>query len=471
MRMIKRILTVLLMLALMCVSIPAFAVQADTVTRQCKFEVSGGKGKNVNDGDISTAWKPTGNNAKLLITLPANGAGYVRVEWAEEPESFIFAQYDADKQVLGSVSEENAYSGISQVFELYENARYVLITLTAKGQGISEAVVYSAGDLPADVQTWHSAFTKCDLMVVAAQPGDEFTCFGGLLPYYVGERGVNVQMVYMTGSEREQKAEALDAMWALGIKNYPEFLGLKSKGYNDTKGCLKAWGGKEALIGAMVERIRACKPEVIVSHDINGADGDPSRLLTAMLMEYAIAAAADAGSYPDSVEEYGTWQVKKLYLNMGTTGVIDFDWDAVYESLNGTPHEAARAAMEYYDGLKSGDAVAHDDSVYGLVYSGIGSDEYRDDFFENIASLDIERVDETEDAQPTPSPEPTFVPGLVFSPEPTATASPVVSGTAEEFGSAAIQVMKFVGIALGAILAITCCQALIYRFRRRRRRR
>lgn len=473
MRSVYRIISLMMLLALVAGAAPALAVQADTVTRQCTFEVSTGREKYITDGDMNTAWSPSKSNAKLMITLPANGAGYVCVEWESEPTGFIFAQYDADQKVLTSVSEKDAYAGVSQVFALSENARYVLIALTEKGQGISGITVYSAGDLPASVQRWHGAFTKCDIMLVAAQPGDEFLSFGGLLPYYVGERGANVQLVYMTGSDRALKGAALDALWAVGISNYPEFMELKGSGIKSLEGCLKAWGGKDELIGAMVERIRRCKPEVIISHDISGSDGDHKRTLTAMLMEYAIEAAADANQYAESAELYGAWQVKKLYLNMGAEGVIDFDWNAVYDSLNGTPLEAARAAFDCYSEYAGSrdveDGGMIDNSVYGLVYSGIGEDNYHDDVFENIASLELPR--ETEEAEPTPTPDPTFVPALVFSPEPTETARAAETGAAEDFSGAAVQVMKFVGIGLGAILAITCIQALIYRFRRRRRRR
>lgn len=475
MRILLRIISLTAVLAYLTGFLPALAVQADTVTLQCTFEVSRGREKYLTDGDIETAWEPSGENAKLLITLPANGAGYVHIEWQKEPTGYVFAQYDADKNEIASSDGGAEYTGITQMYELREDARYVLITLTDEDQAICEVTVYSAGDLPSGVQRWYPAYTKCDLMLVAAYPGDELVTFGGLLPYYVGERGANVQLVYMTGAGRVRQSETLDALWSMGICNYPEFMGLKASNTDSLEECLSLWGGKDKLVGAMVETIRKCRPEVIVSHDINGEGGDHKRILTAMLMQYAIDAAADPGEYPESAEEYGTWQVKKLYLHLGAESVIDFDWSAVGEKLGATPIEAARAAFENYATLSGRYSVSedgeYDSSLYGLEYSSIGADTRHDDIFENIAGLETS-VPETEATQTTPEPTsvPSPTPALVFSPEPTPVQR-VQTGTADGFGSSMLSALKFVGIGLGIILLLTCCQAAIYHFRRRGGRR
>lgn len=475
MRILLRIISLTAMLALLLGCLPALAVQADTVTRQCTFEVSRGREKYLTDGDIETAWEPSGENARLLITLPANGAGYVHIEWQEEPAGYVLAQYDADKNEIASSDGDAEYTGITQMYELREDARYVLITLTDEDQAICEVTVYSAGDLPAGVQRWYPAYTKCDLMLVAAYPGDELVTFGGLLPYYALERGANVQLVYMTGASRVRRSETLDAMWSIGIRNYPEFMGLKSSDTDSLEECLSLWGGRDRLVGAMVETIRKCKPEVIVSHDINGEGGDHKRILTAMLMQYAIDAAADPDEYPESAEEYGAWQVKKLYLHMGAESVIDFDWTAVGTELGVTPIAAAQAAFESYSTLSGRYSVSedgeYDSSIYGLEYSFIGADTRHDDIFENIAALEIAAPEaEAAETTSTPAPTPSPTPALVFSPEPTATQR-AQTGTADGFGSSMVSALKFVGIGLGIILLLTCCQAAIYHFRRRGRRR
>ena len=469
-----RLLAALVMCALLMCSAPAFAVQADTVTKQCMFEVSAGREKYLTDGDVDTSWTSESENGKLMITLPTNGAGYVVIEWEKLPTGYIFAQYDADKQIMTSVGEADVQPGLIQVYELNEDARYVLMTLTDKKQSIAEITVYSPGELPESVQRWRGQYTKCDMMLVCAYAGDEFSVFGGMLPRYAVEKDARVQTVFMTEASREQKSETLAALWSLGIDNYPEFLDLSGSKAGSLEDCLKKWGGKDELIGTMVECIRRFKPEVIVSHDINGEGGDYRRQLTGMLMEYAIAAAADPDAYPDSGDEYGAWQVKKLYLHLGQGERVDLDWSAPAQGLpGGSALAAAQSAFASYASLAGKYTVTeggeYDSSVYSLISSTIGSDVRRDDLFENVPGLDdYEAPEETAEAEASVAPSKT--PALVFSPEPTE-AGRVQPGAADEFGAKIGKLFAFIGICLGLILLITCCQALIYHFRGKKRRR
>ncbi len=471
MRNIQKMAAFVVALVIAFCAIPALAVQADTVTKQCSFEVDSGSAKYLTDGDMDTAWKPSGNDSKMLINLPANGAGYVVIEWNTEPTGYIFSQYDEQQGPLGAINQTDVFGGLTQVFALDPAARYVMLTLTRKDQGIAEITVYSAGDLPADMPRWSAPYVKTDIMLVCAYPGDEFVTFGGLLPYYAVKGENRVQLVYMTDTGRERIYENQAALWSLGLTAYPVYLGLSASDVDDVEECLSRWGGRDDLIGTMVEAIRRCKPEVIVSHDIDSSD--PRRKLTAMLMSYAIEAASDPEKYPESAETYGVWQVKKLYLQGGEGEVIDFDWSQPASELNGaSPIESAAIAFSYYTSLRGKYAVeeisgAVDTSVYRLEFSMLGDDQRHDGFFENVPSLDTYVAD-----QPTPEPtaEPTPVPVLVFSPEPTAAQS-AQAGTAEEFSANIRQVAKFVAIGVGIIILICFIQAMSYQLRGRKKRR
>ncbi|MBQ4089044.1 MAG: PIG-L family deacetylase [Clostridia bacterium] len=470
MRMKLRIIAFLAVIAMVICMSPALAVQADTVTKQCTFEVSRGKAKYLTDGDYETVWEPSRSGEKLLVTLPPNGAGSIVVEWQDEPVNYMFEEYDAEKVKIASADHTAFGGGVVQMMPVSENTRYVLLTLAAGDQGICEISVYSKGDMPESVQDWYGEYLKCDMLLVAAYPGDELATFGGLLPKYATEKEAKVQLVYMTDMGRERKAETLDALWSLGQSNYPVFMDLKKGSVSSMEDCLRNWGGKDALIGKMVEVIRRCKPEIIVSHDINGENDDYRRALTGMLMEYAVKAAADPEAYSDSLELHGAWQAKKLYLHLGATGLVNVDLDTPAEALGGlTANEAAAMAFENYESLAGKYAVAENASVYSLIYSTIGDDTKRNDLFENVPGLDVEDGDAPE-STPEPTAAPTFAPALVFSPEPTVTARPAL-GEVDGFSDSAVQVFKFVGIGLGAILAITCLQAIIYQMRGRRRRR
>lgn len=465
-------LVFLAIIALVMGAVPAMAVQADTVTKQCTFKVEPGYAKYLTDGDLNTAWEPSDNDAKMLINLPANGAGYVVIEWLSEPTGYVFSQYDAEQAPLGAMNQADGYGGLTQVFELNPEARFALLTLSREDQAICEVKVYSAGDLPAELANWTAPYVKTDIMLVCAYAGDEFATFGGLLPYYAIERENRVQVVYTTRMDRERKAENQTALWMLGMTNHPVYLDLSGADADSVEECLKIWGGKEKLIGVMVETIRSCKPEVIVSHDIDS--DDPRRKLTAMLMQFAIDAASDPNQYPESAETYGVWQVKKLYLLGGDAQMIDFEWGAPSDKLSGmAPIEAAALAFDHYVSLRGKYSIAEvnatsDTSVYGLAFSMLGDDKRHDTFFENVPALD--NYEEESAATPEPTAEPTMVPALVFSPEPTATVSPD-AGTAEEFSENIRNVMLFVGVGIAFIVLISCIQALAYRLRRKRRRR
>lgn len=469
MRIKLRIIAFLIALAALCCAAPALGVQADTVTKQCSFEVSRGRAEYITDGDRSTAWEPSGSEEKLLITLPASGAGYVVIEWTDEPESYIIEEYDAEKTKIASSDQTQYSGGVRQVIPVSESARYLLLNLMAEGQGICELSVYTRGDMPDGIQKWYSEYTKCDMLLVAAYPGDEFVTFGGLVPMYAAQKESRLQMVYMTDMGFERKLEALDALWSLGISNYPVFMDLKKGSGDSLEDCLDAWGGKDRLVGAMVEVIRRCKPEVIVSHDINGEGGDSRRALTGMLMQYAVEAAADPGAYAESAEEFGTWQVKKLYLHLGTERLIEPDFNTPSDALGGlTATEAAAGAFTNYISLAGKYNVASEpgSAVFSLAYSTIGDDGDRDDFYENVPGLDDGNEPE-ETPEPTMAPTPT--PALVFSPEPTVTARPAL-GEVDGFSDNAGRVFRFVGVGLAALVLVTCLQVLIIHLRGRKRR-
>jgi len=459
-------------LALMLCAMPAMAVQADTITKQCSFKTDPGSAGELTDGDTGSYWAPSGNDAKLDITLPRNGAGYIVIEWRDEPTGYVFSQYDANRELITSVSHEIVFGGKTQVFEIDADARYVQLNLTRRRQGISEIYVYSAGELPAEIARWEAPHSRTDIMLVCAYPGDEFVTFGGLVPHYAIDRGNKVQIVYMTDMGDNREVENRAVLWALGMTNYPVYLELSGADVGSVESCLSKWGGKNALIGAMVATIRMCKPEVIVSHDIDSPD--PRRKLTAMLMQYAIDAAADPDQYPESASTYGVWHVKKLYLLNGDEQVIDFDWSIPSQGLNGmSPIESASVAFSEYVSLRGKYSIAEvngdvDTSVYGLEYSMLGDDERHDCFFENVPLLDT-YVETAETPEPTA--EPTAVPALVFSPEPTATENPQDDKTVDEFSANTRQLIIFICVCVGLILLICCVQSLIYHLRKRRRHR
>ena len=433
------------------------------VTTQCALKVTSGKADALTDGDLTSAWTPSKENAELRITLPEIGAGYLHVEWKILPTNYEIVQYDATQRQISTQKYDGGYLGITDVFRIEPNARYVALKLIDAGQKVSEVKVYSNGELPESVHDWFEPLTKCDMLVLAAHQGDEFACFGGLLPYYSKVDKRRVQVVYMTYGGRAECAQTLDALWSVGIENYPEFLGLKSSEPDSLSDAVADWGGKDKLVETMTELIRKYQPEVVVTHDAEGENGDFQHIVTAQALKLAVEAAADATKHPKSAENYGAWQVKKLYMHLGSEKLISLDWNEACEQLDGkSPLDVAKAAYGLYD--TNGEKGCNgENGDYSLVLSSVGDDLNGTGFFENIdAASEDDAVEPSVSLVPTPS----ATPAIIFSPEPTSD-EPVQSGSVDGFGSAAVRVMLFVGGGIGIMLLVTLLQALIYSLRRR----
>jgi LmbE family N-acetylglucosaminyl deacetylase len=435
------------------------------ITDRVKFKASTGSAAAATDDLMTTAWAPGGDEAELYMEFPDGGAGYVRLDWEFDSPGYEFVQYGADRKELASRDESDSYAGITQLFPVVDGARYAMIRLTKPGQKICKVKVYSKGELPEGVLNFDPPFDKCDLMVVSAHQDDEFIYFGGIIPYYIGVRGKKVQVVYMADCSRLRRGEALNGLWAVGERNYPDFINQKDKRVDTIKKGVELWGGKDAILSKLVWCIRRYKPDVILTHDLDGEYGHNQHKITANAMKLAIEAAADPAQYPDSYAQYGAWQVKKLYLHLYSEDVIDFDWNAPHEELGGrTPLDLARAGFakhvsqqKYY---RVEDGGKYDNSLFGLAYSVVGEDARHDDLFENIDA-----------AEPTAdtAAEPTREPALFFSPEPTP-VSTVAPQACEDVSATAMRTALILGGGIALIGAISVAQVASYRKKRRRRR-
>lgn len=414
--------------------------------------------------NLRSGWAPALPDAEIRIALPEN-AGYIGVEWDNTPIGFVFTQYNADKEPIAATDQHESLVGISQLFHLKDGARYAGLRLTQVGQSVVRMRVYSKGELPSDVKDFLAPYDKCDLMVISTHQDDEWIFFGGIIPYYQYVRGKDVQVVYMANCGRVRKNEALNGLWAAGVRHHPDFIDLKDENIASIDTALAHWGGSDHLIGLMVERIRRYQPEVVLTHDFAGEYGHKQHILTATHISSAILAAADPQSYPESYARYGAWQVKKLYIHLAKDCEIDFDWNQPYDELYGyTPLQVARkgyaehkSQQKYY---QVNDGGKYDNSRFGLTYSTVGWDELHMDLFENI-DFEIENT-----AQPTAEPTPTAQPVAENTPEPT--AQPTVSS--EKKGGSAWRVIGIIGGVIGILaLAVALRRRQIKRRRSKRR--
>lgn len=421
----RRILAAVL--ALMLLAGPALALEAENIVNQCAFQVSQGDAEEITDVSISTGWVPSGADPEMMMRLPESGAKWFQINWAVAANDFEISQYDADKNLLSTVTESEEDIGfLANLYAVEEGARYVRVRFNQSGQGINKIRVFGEGDLPATVVKWNPPHEKCDLMVISTHMDDEWLWFGGIIPLYDTVLGNDVQVVYMADCGRLRHAEALNALAVAGVRTYPVFLDLKDERIDSLSKTLEHWGGKEALMQLMVALLRCYKPEVILTHDWDGEYGHNQHILTSRCMEAVIEAAADPAQYPESAEKYGAWQVKKLYRHLETKCSLEFDWHVSYPELGGrTLLQTAADAMEenasqtrYYQVEDHGE---YDNALFGLSYSVVGDDVQHNDLFENVV---------LPTPTPEPTPEPTPAPTAQPTPEPTPQPSPEGKGGA-----------------------------------------
>ncbi|MBQ3668649.1 MAG: PIG-L family deacetylase, partial [Clostridia bacterium] len=245
---------------------------------------------------------PDGGN--VTIEIPSwTQPGGLTVEWLKSFPGFELKEYGRDGALINTVDGADCFPAYITYLDLNSETAKIVISVPS-GTRISEITVYSRGTYDGTRQKWLNPAEKADIMLIVAHQDDEELWFGGLLPYYDSVLGKNVQVVYMTDCGRPRVREALNGLWVMGMRTLPEVIGFEDD-YSTVKDSIKLWGGESRIEYELVRVIRLFKPEVIVTHDINGEYGHPQHRLTAQMMERAIAVAADPDKYPDLTKRYG----------------------------------------------------------------------------------------------------------------------------------------------------------------------
>lgn len=364
--------------------------KSKNITKSCEIIVSEGSARKMLDTSFKSVWEYEHRGAWVAVSIPAKkSAGYLLIEWQFEPTGFELTEYDAQKTSLRTRTLADTFPCIQMVMPLLAETKYVQLTMTAMSQNICTLRVYSAGEAPSELHEWLPPEEKVDMMVVSAHQDDEVVFLGGTIPYSDVVCGRPTITVYMANCTRLRRGEALDCLWAMGTRHYPEFINLQDRNVKSVEAGIELWGGRKNVIGELVTRIRRYKPEVIVTHDFEGEYGHNQHKITAQLMPYAVDAAADPTQYAESYKQYGAWQVKKLYIHLFKENEIRMDWTSPQEKLGGKSLlKVARIGMskqesqtKYYS-VKNGGK--YDNARFGLCMTTVGVDVEKNDFFEHI---------------------------------------------------------------------------------------
>ncbi len=325
------------------------------------------------------------------------------------------------------------------VTELFDEATGELVLQFPAETVVADVYGFSEGDLPGWVQVWHPPLEEADLLLISSHSDDEQLFFLGVLPYYAGERGLKVQVAYVVQhfeannvQNHVRPHEQLDGLWTVGVKNYPVMSELPDL-YAQSKDRDTAFTQSVAVyenagftyddfVGYITKCFRRFKPLVVVSHDLDGEYGHGTHVVCAKAITEALEYAADESMYQDSAEEYGTWEVEKVYLHLYPENPVVMDYDTPLESFGGkTAYEVSRDGFAchksqhwtwFYKWIygseenpitKASQIKSYSPCKYGLYHTTVGPDLTGGDFFENVVTyeeralaLRMERLEQIE---------------------------------------------------------------------------
>ena len=300
---------------------------------------------------------------------------------------------------------------------------------------VNELQVFSAGPLPEWVQRWEKIPAgEADLLLLSTHGDDEQLFFAGLLPWYAGEQGRRVQVVYFTDHRNltaHRVHEMLDGLWAVGVRDYPVFGPFEDYYTFDLEDAYRFYEDsgcpRQALLSFVTEQLRRYQPLVAVGHDVEGEYGHGMHQLTADLLMQAVEISGDPEVFPEQAAQYGAWQVPKTYLHLYPENPVVMDWDipmkngmTAYEASKelGFPcHKSQiRDFAWYFRGAdRAADVEKYSPCRYGLYRTTVGEDTGKGDFFQNLEGYKDPPAPTEPPAQTLPPPETT----PPTSPEPT----------------------------------------------------
>lgn len=388
----KRLALCALLLALLLHGGCALAQEAREITGSCQFTGKELKsGGCLKDGSYQTAWlSPGGSHAPLRITAEeGESIAAVYIQFYRTGTAFDVQTLNSEGKWQTAASCETDY--LTGYARLDTPVSAVRIMPKSGRMYIAEVHVFAEGDTPDWVQRWEAPLEKADLLVISGHPDDEILFMGGTIPYYAGELGKAVQVAYMVPSMPYRRLELLDGLWLCGVRHYPD-LGPFADCYSyNLKELYKRKGwAKDSVERYVVKLYRRYRPEVVVTHDVNGEYGHAVHRAAAAAAAECVALAADETYQEKRLAYTEPWQVKKLYLHLYGENTLRMDWRKPLERFGGrTAFDVAEAAFACHISQQKTeyrveDFGPYDNAVFGLAFTTVGEDVAKDDFFEHI---------------------------------------------------------------------------------------
>ena len=376
--------------------------EAENITGQCHFRLCSTQRKytTMTDGKYTTYWESNKIHQPWVAVESEKPIHGLYLCFRKMPDSFVIQVGDGEnwKTVLdGDTRFQHTWYELDGVYHVR-----VLSTDEKKlNMGFNEIFVFGEGETPSWVQRWEEPEEKADVMFVMAHPDDELLFLGGAIPTYDTEMGKRVVVAYLSWSNTTRRSEALNGLWAMGVRHYPEFGGFTDSYSSKVEQAYKKLG-EDKVLAWVTELFRKYRPEVVVTHDLEGEYGHGQHKMIADACVRCYDLAADGEQYPESANSWGAWQVRKLYVHLygDEAERTQFDWNVPLASFGGKT--GLEVAIEGYAQHKTQEGkgikirgkfhrfsveetgTMYPNTSFGLYDSTVGPDETHTDFLEHI---------------------------------------------------------------------------------------
>ncbi len=341
------------------------------------------------------------------------------IQWGVLPDRVQIRQTNAKGEI---VSDEYAEALWDAIIPLSSETTGVTIMANISGMDLARLALFSEGKLPLPFYDWQDVPHGLDYLVIATHPDDDVLFMGGVVPIYGTERGYVGTVAYVANPSRKRVNEASLALIEMGAKYRPLFIGFQDI-REETKDYYVNRFLEETVTLAIVRLLREYRPLVVFSHGLNGEYGHWQHKIVAASVTNAVRLCADPTYDPVSLEQFGTWEVKKCYLHEYAENPLVMDIRAPLASLGGrSAFEVAQAAYKKHTSQQGRRLYVRSETDknpmnrFGMIY---GTVEAGDDVFDNIdPTLLASYTPPPATPEPTPEPTPEHTPEP--TPEPTA---------------------------------------------------
>ena len=397
-------------------------------------------------------------------------AAQLCLQWRKLPQDVTVTQYDGNGE---EVAFETVPSLPETVTPLLPETRKVVIGAGRSGMRVYYCRIYSEGTLPDPFHEWQDTPDKLDYLLISTHPDDDVLYLGSVVPVYGAEQGYRGTIAYVTCRTRIRMTEAENGAWAMGLRYRPLFLGFPDVARGAPQKEKDTFVYDEVLL-AVVRLYRCYRPLVVFAQDKNGEYGHWQHKLTSKAAVEAAPLAADPEFDPESVEQYGTWQVQKVFLHLYEENRITIDAHRPLSFFGGDDaYTVARRAFTKHKTQQGyGFSVTRDDGEFAFNQFGMatGVVEAGEDVFDNIdESMFSFYVPPTPAPTEAPTPEPTATPEPTDTPEPADTPAPESTATPapEPAAPASPQRSPYTWVMLAAAFVLGMCTAWIFGRRKR----